>query len=307
MKPTLLVLAAGMGSRYGGVKQIDPVGPSGEAIIDYSVYDAIEAGFDRVVFVVREAIREDVQQFFHGKFEGRIELSFVNQDLQDVPASFAVPPERTKPWGTAQAVLAARNVIKAPFAVINGDDFYGRPALVAMAEYLSTIPVDSTDYAVVGYRLDSTLSEHGTVSRGIISRDQEGWMTSIREHTRLAWEQGGGAEHPVASLDGQSQVFARFTGSEPVSMNLFGFSPVAMSQMLDQFSRFLTEQGTDPTAEFYIPYGVSRLLQAAKARMKVLDSDSQWFGVTYQEDRPYVVAQLAALTEQGVYPSPLWK
>lgn len=306
MKPTLLVLAAGMGSRYGGVKQIDPVGPSGEAIIDYSVYDAIEAGFDRVVFVVREAIREEVQQFFHGKFEGRVRLSFVNQELQDVPKSFTVPDARTKPWGTAQAVLAARREIKAPFAVINGDDFYGRPALTAMAEYLSTLPADSTDYAVVGYRLDNTLSEHGTVSRGVIARDSEGWMTGIREHTRLAWEHGGGAEHPVASLDDQSQVFARFTGSEPVSMNLFGFTPAAMNQLWDQFSRFLTEQGADPKAEFFIPYGVSRLLQAGKARMKVLESDSQWFGVTYQDDRPFVVGQLAELTKAGMYPSPLW-
>ncbi len=307
MKPTLLVLAAGMGSRYGGVKQIDPVGPSGEAIIDFSIYDAIQAGFDRVIFVVRQEIQEDVREFFRGKFDDRLRIDFVNQDLQDVPKGFEVPSERGKPWGTAQAVLAARKRIDAPFAVINGDDFYGRPALVAMADYLQACPADGTDYAMVGYRLDRTLSEHGTVSRGIVAATDEGWMTAIKEHPRLGWERQKGVDYPVASYNDDQAILARFTGEEPVSMNLFGFTPAAIDQLRTQFARFLEDRGDDPKAEFYIPYAVSRLIQASEARMKVLKADSEWFGVTYQEDRPAVVARLAALTQAKEYPKPLWQ
>lgn len=303
MKPTLVVLAAGMGSRYGGVKQIDPVGVSGEAIIDYSIYDAVQAGFDRVVFVIRREIEADVRAFFAGKFEDRLRVEYVHQELQDVPASFTVPAERTKPWGTCHAVLAARAVVDAPFAVINGDDFYGRSALVTMAEYLGSLPVDSRDYAMVGYRLDRTLSENGTVSRGIVTHDEQGWLQSIREHTRIKRHRG---EERIVSLDEDDGVIARFDGSEPTSMNLFGFAPPAMVKFEREFAAFLAVHGTQPKSEFYIPYAMNILREKGEARMQVLRSDSEWFGVTYQEDRPDVVARIRELVDAGVYPPALW-
>lgn len=301
MKPTLLVLAAGMGSRYGGVKQIDPVGPDHEAIIDYSIYDAIEAGYGRVVFVVRREIEADVREFFAGKFDGRIDVDYVHQELSDVPAGFVVPDERTKPWGTAHAVLAARKIIDAPFAVINGDDFYGRPAITKMAEYLSALPIDGTDYGMVGYRLDRTLSENGTVSRGIVSHNADGWLESIEEHTKLEPRDGR-----VASLSDDGAVRAWFSGDEATSMNLFGFTPAAMGQFEAEFSAFLDRSGGEAKSELYIPTVMNILKERGEARMRVLRSDSEWFGVTYREDRPVVVARIAELIAEGVYPESLW-
>lgn len=306
MKPTLLVLAAGMGSRYGGVKQIDPVGVAGEAIIDYSIYDAIQAGFDRVVFVIRREIEADVRQFFAGKFDDSLRVDYVYQDLLDVPDSFPVPPARSKPWGTGHAVLAARGVIDAPFAVINGDDFYGRSALSTMADYLSGLSSRDTDYAMVGYRLDRTLSENGSVSRGIVTHDTEGWLRSIEEHTRLEPRPTPEGKRRVASLNEDDTVRAWFDGTEPTSMNLFGFTPAVMEQFLREFSSFLNAYGREPKSEFYIPYGMNLLKDKGDARMKVLRSDSEWFGVTYQEDRPGVVERLRTLVEEGAYPAPLW-
>jgi hypothetical protein len=302
MKPTLLVLAAGMGSRYGGVKQIDPVGPAGEAIIDYSIYDAIRAGYGRIVFVVRKEIEADVRDFFAGKFDDRIDVAYVHQDLSDLPAGFSVPEGRTKPWGTCHAVLAARDVIDAPFAVINGDDFYGRQALATMARYLTDLPVDGTDYAMVGYRLARTLSQNGTVSRGIVTHDSGGWLESIEEHTKLK-----GTDDVVVSLTDDGETRATFDGSEATSMNLFGFTPAAMAQFGDEFATFLAAHGGEPKSEFYIPYAMNRLKEAERARMKVLRSDSEWFGVTYREDRPEVVARIRALVDAGIYPDSLWQ
>lgn len=290
-----------MGSRYGGVKQIDPVGPSDEAIIDYSIYDAIQAGFGRVVFVVRREIEDDVRAFFSGKFETRIESEYVYQELSDVPGGFRVPAERAKPWGTGHAVLAAREAIDAPFAVINGDDFYGRSALQTMAEYLAAQPNDGTDYAMVGYRLDKTLSENGTVSRGIVEHDSDSWLRSIEEHTKLR-----PSDDVVESLSDDGSIRARFAGDEPTSMNLFGFTPAAMRQFSDEFETFLERFGLQPKSEFYIPYAMNLLQEAGRARMKVLRSDSDWFGVTYKEDRPNVVGRIQALVDAGVYPSALW-
>ncbi len=301
MKPTLLVLAAGMGSRYGGVKQIDPVGPSGEAIIDYSIYDAIRSGFDRVIFVIRREIEADVRAFFADKFDGTIRADYVYQDLSDVQGAFTVPAQRAKPWGTAHAVLAAREAIDAPFAVINGDDFYGRSALATMADYLSAAPADGTDYAMVGYRLDRTLSANGTVSRGIVLHDDAGWLTSIEEHTKIAAE-----GDVVISRDDGGAERARFDGSEATSMNLFGFTPRAMRQFEDEFAGFLAAHGTEPKSEFYIPYAMNLLKEKGKARMKVLRSDSEWFGVTYREDRPAVVRRVRELVDAGAYPGALW-
>lgn len=307
MKPTLLVLAAGIGSRYGGVKQIDPVGVNGEAIIDYSIYDAIRSGFDRVVFVIRREIEADVRAFFAGKFEDRLRVDYVYQDLHDVPGGFPVPPDRGKPWGTGHAVLSARDVIEAPFAVINGDDFYGRSALAVMARYLEDLPRESTDYAMVGYRLDRTLSENGTVSRGIVTHDGEGWLQSIEEHTKIEARTPEDGAMRVASLDEQGGVKRWFDGSEPTSMNLFGFAPPAMEQFQREFAGFLAAHGTESRSEFYIPYGMNLLREKGEARMKVLRSDSEWFGVTYQEDRPDVVARIRALVAAGDYPAALWE
>jgi len=301
MKPTLIVLAAGMGSRYGGVKQIDPVGTSGEAIIDYSIYDAIRAGFDRVVFVVRREIEADVRAFFAGKFEGRIKADYVCQELGDVPEGFAVPEGRAKPWGTAHAVLAARHVVDAPFAVINGDDFYGAAALRAAAEYLSTLEHNATRYCMVGYRLDVTLSRHGTVSRGIVEHDADGWLRDIEEHTKIGWD-----AETIISHDDAGGVRARFSGTEATSMNFFGFAPPAMEQFWDGFAEFLSRSGSEPKSEYYIPYAMKLLIDAKTATMKVLPTDSEWFGVTYREDRPAVVERIAALVDSGVYPRALW-
>ncbi len=303
MKPTLLVLAAGMGSRYGGVKQIDPVGTSGEAIIDYSIYDAIRAGFDRVVFVIRREIEEDVRAFFAGKFEDRLRIDYVYQELTDIPIGFNLPPLREKPWGTAHAVLAARQVMEAPFAVINGDDFYGADALKTMADYLSALPPDSTDYAMVGYRLDVTLSDHGTVSRGIVEHDADRWLQSIEEHTKISRRDGGG---DIVSYADDGSVRANFTGTEATSMNLFGFTPPAMRQFWTEFGSFLEETEGQPKAEFYIPLAMNRLKVAGTARMKVLPTDSEWFGVTYREDRPLVVERIRRLVDAGAYPRALW-
>jgi hypothetical protein len=306
MKPTLLELAAGMGSRYGGVKQIDPVGPSGEAIIDYSIFDAIRAGFGKVVFVVRREIEDDVRAFFSGKFEDTLEAEYVIQDLTDVPDGFDVPANRSKPWGTGHAVLAAQDVIDAPFAVINGDDFYGASALATMADYLGKQRADGTDYAMVGYRLDKTLSPNGTVSRGIVEHDAAGWLVSIVEHKKLRPDGESPDGAAVVSLDDNDGEIARFPGDTATSMNLFGFTPAAMEQFSGEFARFLERHGDEEKSEFYIPYAMNILKEEGRARMQVLRSDADWFGVTYQEDRPDVVARLQALVDSGAYPSPLW-
>jgi UTP-glucose-1-phosphate uridylyltransferase len=301
MKPTLVVLAAGMGSRYGGVKQIDPVGPAGQAIIDYSVYDAIRAGFDRVVFVIRTEIEEDVKEFFAGKFDTRINVAFVLQQLTDIPEGRVVPANRQKPWGTAHAVLAARKVVDAPFAVINADDFYGHNAFITANEYLSSIETTSTDYALIGYRLDTTLSEHGSVSRGIVSRDKEHWLTDVEEHTRIKATQKG-----IVSVGEGDIERARFDGSELVSMNLWGFSPVAMSLMWSLFDEFLESRSEEPKAEFYIPYAVNQMTLRGEARCKVIETSSRWFGVTYPQDRAAAVASIRNLVAANEYPESLW-
>lgn len=304
--PTLVVLAAGMGSRYGGIKQIEPVGPAGEAIIDYSIFDAIRAGFDRVVFVIRREIEADVREVFDARLKGRVAVDYVFQDLHDLPGDRVAPAERSKPWGTAHAVLAARNAVTAPFAVINGDDFYGREAFASIGSYLGARNPAKPDYAMVGYRLDRTLSDNGTVSRGIVTRDDEGMLVSIEEHTRLARPAAAGGGDEVLSYADGEVVATTFPGSQPVSMNLFGFTPVAFAQFEREFARFLDERGGEPKAEFYIPLAVDRLRMAGDAAMRVLDADSEWFGVTYREDRPAVVARIAELVAAGVYPSPLW-
>lgn len=297
---TLLVLAAGMGSRYGGVKQIDGVGPGGEALIDYSIYDALSAGFSAVCFVVREEIADDVRQFFQGKLPDHVSVTFVNQTLSDIPEGFSVPANRTKPWGTGHAVLAARDAVHTPFAVINGDDFYGRESFQIMFDFLSGKPSTSTEYCMVGYRLRETLSEHGTVSRGICQVREDGYLEGIEEHKQIEKTEDGALSHRPTGSD------VRLTGDEIASMNFFGFTPGVFGQLWRQFGVFLKDHATDAKAEFFIPWGLDNLLSAHEASMKVLPTSSTWFGMTYREEKEQVQRAIREFIDQGIYPERLW-
>jgi UTP-glucose-1-phosphate uridylyltransferase len=296
---TLLVLAAGMGSRYGGVKQIDAVGPNGEAIIDYSIYDALAAGFTDICFVIRSEIEDAVREFFAPKLPKDLRVSYAVQSLEDVPSSVSGLPERTKPWGTAHAVYAARHSVVTPFAVVNADDFYGRDSYVQLHRYLTSIPPDSADYAVVGFRLEDTLSPHGTVSRAICTTDDSGYLTSLVERTRI--ERIGNRVTDVGD-DGE----VALSLNDVASMNMFGFTPKVFFQTDAFFEAFLKEHGRDPESEFYMPTLVTELINAGKARMKVLSTRSRWFGMTYREDRPTVQEQIRRYIEEGDYPRRLW-
>lgn len=299
-KPVLLVLAAGMGSRYGGLKQIDEVGPSGEAIIDYSIYDAIRAGYGRVVFVVRPEIEEDVRRFFEPRLRGRIPFEFVHQELDMVPEGVQVPPERKKPWGTGHAVLVAKEKIDEPFAVINADDFYGPEAYRQTAAFL-TENKDPYEYAMVGYRLANTLSDNGSVARGVCRTSGDGYLLEVTEHTKIAREGG----KIISLLEDGSTV--EFTGEEPVSMNFWCFKPTIFPELEKQFTDFIRDHAGDPKAEFFIPLPVSVLIAAGKIRMKVLPNAEEWFGVTYREDKPVVIRKIRELVDKGVYPEKLWE
>lgn len=299
MKPTLVVLAAGMGSRYGGLKQVDPVGPSGEAILDYSVYDAIRGGFGKVVFVIRKDFEAEFKEKVGKKYEGLVAVDYCYQELADVPAPYSVPAGRTKPWGTAHATRAARHVVKEPFAVINADDFYGRDALAKLGGYLSSVDPSSLHFAMVGYRLDLTLSENGSVARGICDIAADGSLRGVTEMTKLvrAGEKAENREdeaNPVAvPLDAR------------VSMNCWGFTPALFGELEARFAAFLAARGTELKSEWYIPFVVDELIREGKADCRVLPTDSAWFGVTYREDRPAVVSAIAALVAAGDYPANL--
>lgn len=299
--PALLVLAAGMGSRYGGIKQIDPVGAGGETIIDFSIYDAIRSGFARVVFVIRREIEKDFREVIGARYQRRIPVSYAFQRMDDLPGGFAVPADRGKPWGTGHAVYAARTEIRESFAVINADDFYGRSSFAAMARHLRGCPADSHDYAMVGFTLRNTLSEHGTVSRGLCTLGGGDLLAGMEEHTRIE-KKGSGA---VSQRPDGSRL--ELGGNEVVSMNLFGFTPTVFPLIERELAAFLREPGSDPKAEFFIPLLVNRLLATGEARMRVLPTDAQWYGVTYREDREQVRQAIAALQERGDYPSPTWE
>lgn len=299
MKPTLVVLAAGMGSRYGGIKQIEAMGPSGEAIIDYSIYDALRAGFDAVVFVIRRDIESDFKKFIGSKFEDKIRVAYAYQELGDIPTGRSVPSDRTKPWGTAHAVLAARDVVTAPFAVINADDFYGRAAYIIMASHLTAVAPEDVEYAMVGYVLGNTLSEHGTVSRGICNTTAEGYLTGITEHTKI--EQRG--DRVISHAESGDIELSR---DDVASMNFFGFTPAVFPQLMEEFERFF-EVTEDPSkGEFFIPFALANLIESDRARVTVLPTDSDWFGVTYREDKPAVVESIGRLIDAGEYPRSLW-
>lgn len=295
--PTLLVLAAGMGSRYGGLKQIEPVGPSGEAIIDYSVFDAIRAGFGKLVFVIRKDIEEAFKEFVGSRFEKQIPVEYAYQELDKIPSGFAVPAGRTKPWGTTQAVLMTEGVINEPFAMINADDFYGAESYRVLAEHLKS---GSEDYAMVGFVLRNTLSDFGTVARGVCQVSDAGYLTGIVEMTAIARD-GNRAKN----TDGEGKI-TQLTGDEPVSMNYWGFTPRIYGQLSEYFTKFLKENGADLKKECYIPNTVNDIIVAGQGKVKVLKSNDPWFGVTYREDHSHVVESIKRLVKEGKYPEKLW-
>ena len=303
VKPTLLVLAAGMGSRYGALKQMDGVGPNNEAIIDYSIYDAIRAGFGKVVFVIRHSFADDFTAIFNKeRFGGKIEVEVVYQELDYLPEGFTLPEGREKPWGTNHALLMAKDVIKEPFAVINADDFYGADAYKVIGEYLSQLGGVSNHYCMVGYEVNKTLSENGTVSRGVCSIDEDNFLTSIVERTKIERN----AEGTIVFHDlGEDEALEEET---PVSMNLFGFTPDYFAYSEEYFKEFLSspEVQANLKAEFFIPLMVNKLVGEGTSKLKVLSTTANWFGVTYQADKPQLMAKIEQLIEAGVYPRNLW-
>lgn len=299
MKPTLLILAAGMGSRYGGLKQLDQMGPNGETIIEYSVYDAIQAGFGKVVFVIRRDIEPAFREALGDKFAQHIEVAYVHQELDNIPAGIEVPAERTKPWGTGHAVLVAADQIQEPFLMINADDFYGREAYVAAAEFLSNVHVAESTWCLIGYQVKNTLSDFGTVSRGTCQVDENGFLTHIVERTKIGKEDG-------KIVDFATEDKEELDPNAPVSMNMMGFSPTVFDTCRTYFEEFIRENYTQPKAEFYIPEVMGRAIKEGSATVKLLTSEANWFGVTYQDDKPIVQQNLQELTNSGKYPSPLW-
>ena len=296
-KPTLLILAAGMGSRYGGLKQIDPVGPAGETIIDYSIYDALRAGFGKLVFVIRKDIEQQFKEIIGARFEKRVAVEYVFQELDKLPPGFSLPAGRTKPWGTTHAILMAENVVKEPFAAINADDFYGQQAYKLLANYLTS---GSSDYAMVGFILKNTLSDFGSVARGVSRTDAADYLTSVVEMMKI--ERDGAA---AKNTDAEGKI-TRLTGDEAVSMNFWGFTPALFPQLKTKFTEFLKKSGGELKSECYIPSTVNDLVIAGQAKVKVLRTHDSWFGVTYREDRPMVVESIRKLIARGDYPEKLW-
>lgn len=301
-KPTLLILAAGMGSRYGGLKQLDAMGPSGEVVLDYSVFDAIRAGFGKVVFVIRRDFEEQFRNQIGSRFADRISVDYAFQDLNDLPAPFTLPEGRTKPWGTAHAVLAAESVVAEPFLMINADDFYGRDAFEKIATDLLTPRLDDgkSHYSMVGFYLKNTLSDFGSVARGVCTMDENAKLTSVTEMTKIFRTESG-----AENREDPDQPIA-LTGEEVVSMNFFGFTPDIFPHLRTAFTRFLETNATDLKAECYVPKEVDALIKDNLADVHVIESTGKWFGVTYPEDKGEVVAAIRQLVEAGDYPNNLW-
>jgi len=300
MQPTLLILAAGMASRYGSLKQIQEFGPSGETIIDYSIYDAISAGFGKIVFIIRENFAADFKEIFEPKLKGRVAVDYVYQEMDAFVGDHAVPADRTKPWGTAHAILCAKNAINEPFAVINADDFYGTDSFVKMAAFLNN-DCKPDVYSVVGYELGKTVSEHGSVSRGVCAVNTAGNLSAINERTKIypengqiVYEEADGSKHPLPA-------------DTPVSMNFWGFHPSVFELSQGLFNEFLDKNLSNPKSEFFIPIVADEFIRRDKGVVKVLPTSAKWFGVTYKEDAPGVQASLSALVENGEYPDNLWK
>lgn len=301
MKPTLFVLAAGMGSRYGGLKQLDGLGPNGETIMDYSIFDAIRGGFGKIVFVIRKYFEEDFRKKIISKYENHIPVEVVFQSIDKLPEGFTCPAERVKPWGTNHAVLMGKEVIREPFAVINADDFYGRDSFAVIGKFLSELPEGAKNtYCMVGFRVGNTLSESGTVARGICSTDENRHLTTVVERTEIMRING------VVSYKDENGEWVGIEDNTPVSMNMWGFTPDYFNYSEEYFIDFLKENIDKPKAEYYIPLMVNKLINDGTATVEVLDTTSRWFGVTYAADRQGVVDKLQALADSGEYPSKLF-
>ena len=308
MKPTLLVLAAGMGSRYGGLKQMDGLGPNGETIIDYSIFDAVEAGFGKVVYIVREHFKAQFEEIVEKKYShvkcndgSPLVFEFVTQELHKIPEGYTLNPERVKPWGTAHAVLMAKDVIKEPFAVINGDDYYGKESFKILGEWLRAHENVTGQYTLVGFELQNTLSESGGVSRGICTSNENLELTKVEEHHEIAKAEDG----LVYGINSE-KVKVQLDGKAPCSMNMWGFTPDYFEKSEEVFKAFIEANINEIKAEFYIPYAIDSMIKDQSASTNVLITPSRWFGVTFQEDRPGVVAKFQEFADQGIYPSPLY-
>lgn len=303
MKPTLILLAAGMGSRYGGLKQLDGLGPNGETIMDYSIFDAIKAGFGKIVFIIRKDFEDDFRNKILSKYEGHVPVELCFQSLDALPEGFKCPADRVKPWGTNHAVLMAKDVVKEPFCVINCDDFYNRDAFMVIGKFLAELPENSRgNYAMVGFRVGNTLSENGTVARGICSKDDAGNLTTVVERTEIMRIEG-----KVSYKDDNGE-WVTVDDKTPVSMNMWGFTPDYFTHSEEYFKEFLSEEGnmTNLKSEFFIPLMVNKLINDGTASVKVLDTTSKWFGVTYSADRQSVVDKIQSLVDEGVYPAKLF-
>lgn len=301
MKPTLFILAAGMGSRYGGLKQLDGLGPNGETIMDYSVYDAVKAGFGKIVFVIRHDFEEDFRKKIIAKYENHIDTDVVFQSLDALPEGFSVPDGRTKPWGTAHAVLMGSDVIKEPFAVINADDYYGADSFKVLADFLRSVEGKKNKYCMVGFGIENTLSENGGVSRGLCEVSAEGYLTGVSERHNIRFENGKLLQTLADGTD------APFPEGAAVSMNMWGFTPDYFDYSKTAFLRFLAEHGNELKSEFYIPTVVNDLIADGTITLKVIPTTSKWFGVTFAADREATVEKFAQLAADGTYPSPLFK
>ncbi len=300
MKPVLLVLAAGMGSRYGGLKQLEPVGEHGQLIIDYSLFDAKRAGFEEVVFVIRPEMESAFEETISARIGGNMKLSYAHQVLEDLPEGFSLPEGRTKPWGTAHAALSARHLIKGSFAIINADDFYGKEAFQTVFDHLST--AKKGEFALVGYELQNTVTEHGTVSRGVCAVDEHHTLLNVVERTHIK----KGDSCPRFSLD-KGETWEDLAGDSIVSMNLWGFDSSYLMDAQRQFQLFLETMADPLTSEFYLPSVADEMISQGKAKVSVLPCSDLWYGITYPDDRPRVVSALAEKTERGDYPSNLWE
>ncbi|MBQ9201808.1 MAG: nucleotidyltransferase [Bacteroidales bacterium] len=301
MKPTLFVLAAGMGSRYGGLKQLDGLGPNGETIMDYSIFDAARAGFGKVVFVIRHQFEEDFRTKIASKYQGILPVEIVFQETSYLPAGYTCPAGRTKPWGTNHAVLMGKDVIHEPFAVINADDFYGKDSFAVLADFLRRMEGQQNKYCMVGYRVGNTLSESGSVARGLCQTDENNLLTNVVERTYIIRDTDG----KVKYKDDEDNLVS-VDENAPVSMNMWGFTPDYFDYSEENFKIFLDANLQQPKAEFYIPWVVNNLISSGKVTCEVLDTTSKWFGVTYAADRQYVVDKIAEQIHDGIYPSKLW-
>jgi choline kinase len=302
MKPTLLVLAAGMGSRYGGLKQLDQVGPNNETIIDYSIFDAVRGGFGKIVFVIRHDFETEFRNFIEQRFANHIQVEVVFQELDYLPEGFYPPADRTKPWGTNHAVLMGKSVIKEPFAVINADDFYGQESFKILADWLVCKNGKTSEYSMVGYRLGNTLSESGSVSRGICSTDKHAYLKSIVERTYIMRDTDGKIKYR-----NENDEMIEISDDTLVSMNMWGFTPDYFDYSERIFKDFLSKNITNNKSEFFIPLAINELIVNNESSCEVLATPSKWFGVTYKEDKDTVIAKIKNLIEQNVYPERLWK